>query len=52
MTKTAPGKYMDDAGDGTVEDMEVLYRTPSSSLVVCTGTFTSPPRRSRSRGRV
>jgi len=42
MTKTAPGKYTCDAGDGTVGDMEVLYRTPSSSLVVCTGTFTSP----------
>lgn len=42
MTETGRGAFACDAGDGTLGQVEVLYRTAASSLVSCKGTFTSP----------
>lgn len=42
MAETGRGAFSCDAGDGTLGQVEVLYRTPTSSLVSCKGTFTSP----------
>ncbi len=42
MAETGRGAFSCDAGDGTLGQVEVLYRTPASSLVSCKGTFTSP----------
>lgn len=42
MTETGRGAFSCDAGDGTLGQVEVLYRSAASSLVSCKGTFTSP----------
>jgi hypothetical protein len=42
MTEVAGGGFACDAGDGTLGQVEVLHRSPTSNLVSCKGTFTSP----------
>lgn len=42
MSETGRGAFSCDAGDGTLGQVEVLYRSATSSLVSCKGTFTSP----------
>jgi len=42
MAETGRGAFSCDAGDGTLGQVEVLYRSAASSLVSCKGTFTSP----------
>jgi hypothetical protein len=42
MREVSPAKYHVDGGDGTVGDMQVLYRDGSHQLIVCDGEFKSP----------
>lgn len=39
---TRAGVYHADAGDGSVGEVEVFYRTPGDTLIACDGAFKSP----------
>jgi hypothetical protein len=39
---TRSGVYHADAGDGSVGEVEVFYRTPGDTLIACDGAFKSP----------
>jgi len=42
LSETSPGRYTADAGDGSVGQVEVFYRTPQDTLIYCDGAFKSP----------
>lgn len=42
LQETAPNFYHADAGDGSVGNIEVLYREPEDTLILCDGQFKSP----------
>ncbi len=44
-------RYLSDGGEGTLGQIEYLYRSPQSSLVVCEGSFQSPFLRSPIKAR-
>ncbi|ODA29317.1 hypothetical protein A6X21_09255 [Planctopirus hydrillae] len=42
LKETATGIYHADAGDGSIGNVEVLYRDPEDTLIICDGQFKSP----------
>lgn len=42
MKQTAPGIWHADAGDGSIGTIEVLHRSNSEHLLLCTGSYKSP----------
>lgn len=42
LKEVRPGVYRADAGDGSAGDVEVLYRMPTDTLILCDGAFKSP----------
>lgn len=42
MWQTGPYSYEVDAGDGTLGTLDVIYQTPSETIVLCSGVYKSP----------
>ncbi|QDT30317.1 hypothetical protein Enr10x_56820 [Gimesia panareensis] len=42
MWQTGPYSYEVDAGDGTLGTLDVIYQTPTESIVLCSGVYKSP----------
>lgn len=42
LQEVGPNRYLADAGDGSVGDVELFYHTPEDTLIHCDGAFKSP----------